>query len=49
MTDTYLVIEKQYIYSILLKPPGSIFVYMNIFYQYGNMGEMEASHKICLN
>lgn len=47
--DTFPIIEQQNIYSILLRPPGSIFIYMNVFYQYGNIGDMEASYKICLN
>jgi len=47
--DTFPIIEPYNIYCIILRPPGCIFNYVSVFYQCGNIGDMEAQYKICLN
>ena len=47
--DSFVVLETNNVYAILVKLPFSVFTYMSIYYQNGNIGDFEVTYKIALN
>ena len=45
----FIIINRNNIFGVLIKPPNSLFLYLSFYYQYGYNSDYQVTYKICLN